>query len=287
MRGDSSSRVPSPLSRAPSPLPEAQPTPFRKVPRPRVMGVVALCLAVCACAALPPDRGEGTAASGSPTGSPATPQGAARSYAGTYSCDGCLQRAITVTVFPDGSYRLREVPTRGEPVMEQGRWHASPQAPDRLVLEAAGGERVLRRAAPDVLILVDPEGRELRGLVGGVLARLPTVDPIPASRRLVGVYRVRDGQRVLVDCESGATLRLSAGAPGSAQAALDAAWHELAPRDDETVLVALHAHEVAPQAGASAGAAVRAPAGAAPGIVVDAFERATRNGRCPGSPASR
>ncbi|MCD6682204.1 MAG: copper resistance protein NlpE [Burkholderiaceae bacterium] len=257
------------------------------VGRSRVAGVFALCLAVSACAASPPGRSQGGAASGPTTDSRATPHPGARSYAGTYSCEGCLQRAITVTVFPDGSYRLREVPGRGEPVIEQGRWHASPQAPDRLVLEARGSERVLRREAPDALILVDPEGRELRGLVGGVLTRLPTVDPIPDSRLLVGVYRMRDGQRVLVDCASGATLWLAAGAPGSAQAALDAAWHELAPRDDETVLVAVHAHEVEPDGGASAGAALRTDADAAPAIVVDAFERATRNGRCPLSPASR
>jgi len=287
MRGESSAEVPRPRSNA-SDAPGAQPRPLRKlVARSRVAGVVALCLAVSACAAAPPDRSQGGAESGPTTDSRATPHSGARSYSGTYSCDGCLQRAITVTVFPDGSYRLREVPARGEPVMEQGRWHASPQAPDRLVLEAAGGERVFRRAAPDVLVLVDSEGRELRGLVGGVLTRLPAVDPIPDSRPLVGVYRMRDGQRVLVDCESGATLRLAAGAPGSAQAALDAAWRELAPRDDETVLVAVHAHEVEPDDRASTGAAVRDDARAAPGMVVDAFERATRNGRCPLSPASR
>lgn len=287
MRGESSSGVLRRRSSA-SAAPGAQPRALSKlVARSRATGVVALCLAVAACAASPPDRSPGGGANGTTTDSRATPHSGARSYSGTYSCDGCLQRAITVTVFPDGSYRLREVPARGEPVIEQGRWHASPQAPDRLVLEAAGGERVFRRAAPDVLALVDPEGRELRGLVGGVLTRLPQVDPIPDSRPLVGVYRMRDGQRVLVDCESGATLRLAAGAPGSAQAALDAAWRELAPLDDETVLVAVHAHEVGPDAGAFAGTAVRDDAHAALGIVVDAFERATRNGRCPLSPASR
>ncbi|MDT3679740.1 MAG: hypothetical protein ROZ64_13015 [Burkholderiaceae bacterium] len=264
--------------------------PRSKAQRWRVGGVVALCLAVSACAAARSDPSEDPAADAPTTDSRAGRHPGARSYSGAYSCDGCLQRTITVTVFPDGSYRLREVPARGEPVLEQGRWHAPPQAPDRLVLEAAGGARVLRRTAPDVLILVDPEGRELRGLVGGVLTRSPTVDPIPDSRRLVGLYRQRDGLRVLVDCGSGAALRLTAGAPGSAQAALDAAWNELAARDDETVLVAVHAHELAPD-GVSAGAAVGVAAGAAadavPTIVVDAFERATRNGRCAGSPASR
>jgi len=260
--------------------------------------IIALCLVVSACATSRSEPSEVLPASGPATDSRATPHPGARSYSGAYSCEGCVQRAITVTVFPDGSYRLREVPTRGEPVLELGRWHASPQAPDQLLLESASGARVFRREAPDRLILVDPEGRELRGLVGDVLTRSVTVDPIPDSRRRVGLYRMRDGLRVLVDCESGAALRLIAGAPGSAQAALDAAWDELAPSDDETVLVAVHAHEVVPDAGVSAGAAVRAMtgvvtdasagvAGASPAFVVDAFERATRNGRCAASPAIR
>jgi len=244
-------------------------------------GIAATCLAVAACAAAtPPERG---AAAGGTRGAPGASVAAARdaatagarTYSGTYSCEGCIERTLTVTIFADGSYRLREVPARGEPLQEQGRWNAPREAPGRLVLESAAGERVLQRTAPDSLTIVDPQGRELHGLVGGVLARSASVDPLPVSRRLAGLYRSGGGQHLLVDCASGDTLAVLAGPPGSAQAALEAAWSELAPRDEENVLVIVRAHRAAPQAGM--------PAGAREAIVVDAFERAMRNG-CEAAP---
>ncbi len=244
--------------------------------------IVAACLALPACAGVTPDE-SGPAAAGTTSAATAPGSGdvrhaGARTYAGAYSCEGCVERTLVVTIFADGSYRLRELPARGDPVQEQGRWSAHPDAPDRLVLESTTGTRVLRRTAPDALTIVDPEGRELRGLVGGVLARVPRVDPLPVVRRVVGLYR-SGVERVLVDCESGATLRVLAGPPGSPQAALDAAWSELAPRDDEAVLVVVRAHGVAPSAGGSP-----SPHEA---ISIDGFERATRNGRCGAAPAER
>lgn len=240
----------------------------------------AVCLAVSACTTLGTAERSPAAAAASGATVAAEPADAgppgARTYSGAYSCDGCVERMLTVTVFADGRYRLREVPARGEPVREQGRWSVAPQAPDRLVLESSGGTRVLRRTASDALTIVDPEGRELHGLVGGVLVRAQRVDPLPASRRVTGFYRAGGGPPVLVDCASGTTLRVLAGASGSPQAALDAAWRELAPRDGETVLVVVHAHEAAAPAGRAAGAP--------DAIVVEAFERATRNGRCAEAP---
>ncbi len=211
--------------------------------------------------------------------SSAEPYPGARSYSGTYSCEGCIERRLTVTIFADGSYRLREVPAVGLAIHEQGRWSASSADPDRIVLESSQGMRVLRRSAPDELTLVDPEGRELHGLIGGVLARLPEVDPLRFSERFVGMYRRAGVQRALVDCATGATLPVieSGDSRNSPQSALDAAWAELAPRDDETVLVVVRAHRVAlPLRDAGTGGEA---------IVVDAFERATRNGRCDELPA--
>ncbi|HEY0878340.1 MAG TPA: hypothetical protein VGE10_07780 [Zeimonas sp.] len=202
----------------------------------------------------------------------------ARTYAGTYSCDGCVERRLTVTIFADGRYRLREVAGHGAPNQEHGRWSAAPTAPERLVLESAGGARVLRRTAPDELTIVDHEGRELHGLIGGVLLRLPDVDPLPEPERLVGTYHPTGTRRVLVDCASGNALPVLAGVGDSAQAALDQAWSELAPHDDESVLVVVHVHRVALDTGAAAAGREA--------IVVDAFERATRNARC-GGPLSR
>ncbi len=249
----------------------------------RSASAAAGCIAVAACASIASQEAD------SGTGAPATtiahagsarvpadvrrsPGDAehlgARTYSGTYSCDGCVERRITVTVFADGSYRLREAPAQGDPVNEEGRWRVDLLAPDRLVLETAGGARVMQRSAPDELTLVDPEGRELHGLIGGVLRRSARVDPLPVSVRLVGSYRSGDAGAVFVDCASGETLAVLPGLAGSAQAALDAAWRELSPRGGETVLVVVRAHRVAEAAPEA--------------IVVDSFERATRDGRCNG-----
>lgn len=284
--------------------------------RTALRGVLHLPALALACLVLSACVTSGSAASGS---EPASPGGApraqageashaelypgARSYSGAYSCAGCIERRLTVTIFADGSYRLREIPAVGQAIDEQGRWSAVSTNPDRIVLESAGGIRVMRRSAPDELTLVDPEGRELHGLIGGALARLPQVDPLQVSERIVGVYRRAGEQRVLVDCATGTTLPVveraasrdgakDAAADGAATpanerpagdsrhsplAALDAAWMELAPRDDETVLAVLHAHRVT--------LPLRAAGSGGEAIVVDAFERATRNGRCDGLPA--
>ncbi len=258
----------------------------------RSVGVAAGCAAVAACASL------GSAAVGAAADAPQEPiadaRGAvrdarypgARTYSGLYSCDGCIERRLTVTVFADGGYRLRELPAQGEAVNEEGRWSVDRLAPDRLVLEARQGTRVLRRSAPDELVLVDPEGRELHGLVGGVLTRSSRVDPLALSRRVLGMYRVDDAGAVLADCASGQSLIVVPGPPGSAQAALDEAWRRLSPRDEETVLVVVRAHRVehgdgaAAQGGHRVAPAVRTVATSREAIVVDAFERATRGGLC-------
>lgn len=213
-------------------------------------------------------RGGGDARTGGGEAASEQAYPGARSYSGTYSCDGCVERRLTVTIFADGSHRLRELPAAGQPIHEQGRWSVPADAPDRIVLESSDGTRVLRRSAPDELTIVDPEGRELHGLIGGVLVRMPAVDPLSVSQRLVGVYRRVGAQRILVDCATGRSF------PVRAHAALDAAWTALAPHEDETVLVVVRAHR--------AGSASRVADAGGEAIVVDAFERATRNGRCEG-----
>ncbi len=256
------------------------PQAFARLAIPVLAGVALAACAVRAPSDRAGDAGE-TAPSAVPGGADARTDGGeaaaaqaypgARSYSGTYSCDGCVERRLTVTIFADGSHRLRELPAGGQPIDEQGRWSVPADTPDRIVLESPDGIRVLRRSAPDELTIVDPEGRELHGLVGGVLVRLPAVDPLPVSQRLVGVYRRVGAQRILVDCATGRSL------PVRAHAALDAAWTELAPREDETVLVVVRAHR--------AGAAPQVADAGGEAIVVDAFERATRNGRCDGEAA--
>lgn len=225
----------------------------------------------------------------------------ARTYSGVLSCAGCERSRFTVTIFANGTFRLRDEPldtsTGGASdmrsvVTDHGRWHTQPNAANRIVLAGKDGERLLQRVAPDGLTILDHEGRPLRGLADATLSREATVDPLSGPMRLVGHYGFEGSQRVFVECAGGRRLpvlaevsRGSAINPAQAtlnpaQAALDSAWQGLQPQPGEPVLAVLQAYLV-PRAGQRAGPHEEA-------LVVADFERLTRNGACPsGAPDAR
>lgn len=292
-----------------------------RAPRRRTTPRCALVLAVAALLAACAVPRPAAQASAEPAAAPQAPSDAralaadraypgARTYSGVYSCAGCDARRLTVTIFADGTYRLREEAVgavspdaRGVPsgpptgtagsVNEQGSWQVPAEAPERIVLESAAGLRAFRRSAPDALTIVDHEGRELHGLDGATLSRSPHVDPLAVAERLVGFYGYQAGQRVFIDCASGRRFPMQAEAGNAAQRALDSAVAALAPQADETVLTVVHAHRVPAAAAGGAGVAAtaggtRAGTAATEALVVDAFERATRNGSCEDArPATR
>lgn len=210
----------------------------------------------------------------------------ARTYSGVLSCAGCERSRFTVTVFADGRFRLRDEPldaNAGDPaaarsaVSDHGRWHTLSDAANRIVLEGRDGDRLLQRVAPDGLMILDHEGRPLRGLADATLPRQAKVDPLGGPMRLIGHYGFEGSQRVFVECASGRKFPVlatapSGTAPNPAQAALDAAWQGLQPQPDEPVLAVLQAYLV-PRTGERAGPHEEA-------VVVAGFERATRNGMC-------
>ncbi|MGD9944470.1 MAG: copper resistance protein NlpE N-terminal domain-containing protein [Burkholderiaceae bacterium] len=191
----------------------------------------------------------GSAASAAPRPLPAIdPQQAAqayagaRSYGGTLSCAGCPDRTLTLTVFADGTFRLREIEAAlaaasGVPArtsFDVGRWSTTPAGPDRLLLHgASGGSWLLHRVVPDGLSLLDNEGREIRGLSGSTLARLPQIDPLPGPMRLAGLYGQRAGQAVFEECATGRRLTVRA---AGADPALEAAFRAMQRSPDETVM---------------------------------------------------
>lgn len=220
----------------------------------------------------------------------------ARSYGGTLSCAGCADRSLTLTVFADGTFRLREIegaslsaaaaaagvaaagaagsgaagsgpaPLR-RPAFDAGRWSTAPDGADLLVLHgAATGSRLLRRAVPDGLTVLDHEGREIRGLSGTTLARLPKVDPLAGPMRLAGLYSRPGGQAAFDDCATGRRLAL---ALGGSDPALDAAYLAMRRAPDETVLAVVDGYFVPRPAGQ-----VREE------LRVTAFVRAMRAARC-------
>ncbi|RPH59916.1 MAG: hypothetical protein EHM83_15150, partial [Burkholderiales bacterium] len=136
----------------------------------------------------------------------------ARTYSGALSCAGCPERRLTLTIFADGTFRMRQAGAAGagesaeaypktaaaaEPaagaggpvVHEMGRWAVSPEAADTLALYGDGeGARLLRRVVPDGLAIVGHEGREIRGFDNATLWREARVDPLIGPLRLVGRY---------------------------------------------------------------------------------------------------
>src|SRR5690606_12709776 len=91
----------------------------------------------------------------------------ARTYTGVLDCVGCIPSRLTVTIFADGRFRLREepMPASGDAPGESlrtstppqgvahGLWHVSPDAADRIMMEGDDGVRVFRRVVPDGLAI--------------------------------------------------------------------------------------------------------------------------------------
>lgn len=211
----------------------------------------------------------------------------ARTYSGTLLCVGCPARRLTLTIFPDGTFRMLEADEDGAGmriVHDFGRWSASVDAADTIVLHGdTEGARLLRRVAPDGLAIVDNEGREIRGLGNATLSRAPQVDPLPGPLRLVGSYLREDGKPVFVDCLTRRRLPVveavpASGAPqaarqlAAARAALDDAQQAIGNSPGEPVLAVVRGYLV-PQAAPPGGSGGEA-------LVVATFERAMRAGRC-------
>ncbi|MCD6732916.1 MAG: copper resistance protein NlpE N-terminal domain-containing protein [Burkholderiaceae bacterium] len=211
----------------------------------------------------------------------------ARTYSGALLCADCPTRRLTLTIFPDGTFRMLEVDEEGaglRVVHDVGRWSASADAADTIVLHGdTQGTRLLRRVAPDGLAIVDNEGREIRGLGNATLSRAPQVDPLPGPLRLVGHYLREDGEPVFVDCLTGRRLPVIDAAPASgapqaarqlaaARAALDDAQQAIGDSPGAPVLAVVRGYLV-PQGGPPGGSGGEA-------LVVAAFDRAMRAGRC-------
>jgi uncharacterized lipoprotein NlpE involved in copper resistance len=270
------------------------------------IAVMALLVAAQACAPLPagaPQQGGVGAAAGSTPAADASAWAAAtpridaaaaavaysgaRTYSGVLSCAGCTPRRLTLTIFADGTFRLREGGVAdgvGAPRYDIGRWSTSRESADMIVLQGdTQGARLFRRVLPDGLAAVDNDGREIRGLDGTTLPRAPGVDPLAGPLRLVGSYRREGEEAVFVECLTGRRLSLAAGTPASgapraaqmladARSALDAAHRAVSLAPGDPVLAVVRGYLV--------------PRVAPPGspekeaLVVVAFERAMRDGRC-------
>ncbi len=137
---------------------------------------------------------------------------------------------LTVTLFPDGIFRLRELHDGVEPVLDLGQWAQEVDGGVRLVLRGgAAARRVFREADGDRLIAA--EGTEL--------ARAAKPDPIDGRFQLAGLYRDTQSGGLFAECLTGRTFAV---APVGAEADLERAWTETTPSKEAQLYVEILGH---------------------------------------------
>jgi heat shock protein HslJ/uncharacterized lipoprotein NlpE involved in copper resistance len=158
----------------------------------------AALLAACAGTPAPPAQPPG------PGAAPAT-------WSGEIPCADCAAQRLTVTLFNDGSFRLRRTYAgRGLSgagdvhVLDLGRW-AQPQDGGGRVALRGGAEAQLqfRLVAGDVLRLLDANGREITSGLNYDLARQVRSDRIEGPHRLRGMYTYMADAATFNECLTG------------------------------------------------------------------------------------
>ncbi|MES2719931.1 MAG: META domain-containing protein [Pseudomonadota bacterium] len=127
-----------------------------------------------------------------------------QSWQGEISCPGCSERWLTVTLFPDGLFRLRETyllakVSGEERFHDTGRWSVPLGDSQRVILKGASTRQM--RLLPDGdLILLDATGRDIVSIREYQLRRLPKPDLIADPMRLLALYAANDNGAVMTEC---------------------------------------------------------------------------------------
>ena len=132
---------------------------------------------------------------------------------------------LTITLFPDGLFRLRDSTAGDTPVLDLGQWAQEVDGGVRLVLRGGtGGRRVFREDDGDRLVAVN----------GNTLARTDQPDPIDGTFPMAGLYRDTQSGGLLTECLTGRTFMV---APGGAEPDLERAWTEATPSNSAQLYV--------------------------------------------------
>ena len=133
---------------------------------------------------------------------------------------------LTVTLFPDGTFRLREKRDGSDaPLLDLGEWAQEVEGGVRLVLRGgASNRRAFREIGTDKLIADD----------GSELVKTATPDPIDGRFRLSGMYRDAQDGGLFAPCLVG---RVYGVAPGGAEPELEKAWVDATPSRETSLYV--------------------------------------------------
>jgi heat shock protein HslJ/membrane-bound inhibitor of C-type lysozyme len=133
---------------------------------------------------------------------------------------------LTVTLFPDGTFRLRERREgSAEPMLDLGEWALEVEGGVRLILRGGtGNRRAFRETGTDKLVADD----------GSELLKTATPDPIDGQFRLSGMYRDAQDGGLFAPCLVGRTYGV---APGGAEPELEKAWVDATPSRETSLYV--------------------------------------------------
>lgn len=128
----------------------------------------------------------------------------AQTWQGEVSCPGCSERWLTLTLFPDGLFRLRERYVASKDATEErfydvGRWSALLGDSQRVILKGAS-QRQVRLLPQGDLILLDSDGRDIVSIRDYHLKRLARPDLMTDPMRLLALYAVNGAGAVLTEC---------------------------------------------------------------------------------------
>lgn len=131
-------------------------------------------------------------------------------YQGEVPCADCPGLRLTVTLFPDHTYRMRgtyvgAASGRDDHRYELGRWaRAQDHGANRLRLQSsATTTRQFLIQGARILRMLDRQGREIPSTLNYDLGRLPGVDPVAGPMRLRGLYAYMADAATFSECLTG------------------------------------------------------------------------------------
>lgn len=129
------------------------------------------------------------------------------------SCPGCSEHRMTLTLFPDGSFRQRDSyagNSDAERFHDIGLWTLVRDDGIRLLLRGNSlVPRQLGLRADGNLQMLDERGREIRSIRDYVLARASQVDPVSDPMPLLGLYFHDAGAAWFNECRTGQRWRIA------------------------------------------------------------------------------
>ncbi len=195
---------------------------------------------------------------------------APRSFGGDFPCADCEGIRLTLDLFPDRAYILRqEYLGKNRATIDLGRWSVGEKG--KLTLTGGSDEPWLFRAAgSDTLRKLDAHGEEIATALNYDLKREPAFRLIQDPVHLSGLYVQRAVAGLLTVCLTGQELPVE---PSGDHAALEREYAQKRKAPGEPLLVAVSGHFAeAPDAEAG---------GTELSFVVEQFEKAIPGETCP------